>query len=54
MPQHRRPIGIRAKAALERAVLASRIVAIPGSQMSTEWRATQNKIANHYVIEIAI
>jgi hypothetical protein len=26
----------------------------PGSQMSTEWRATQNKTANSYIIEITM
>jgi hypothetical protein len=31
---------------------ASRNGGIPGSQMSTEWRAGQNKTANSYVIEI--
>jgi hypothetical protein len=39
------------KDALGRAVLASRI---PGSQMSSEWCATQNKTVNSYVIEITI
>jgi len=37
---------------LERAVLASRSEAEPRSQMSTKWRAIQNKIANSYIIEI--
>lgn len=34
---------------LEKAVLASRNGAVPGSQMSTGWRATQNKTANSSV-----
>jgi hypothetical protein len=42
------------KDVLERAVLASRNGTIPGSQMSTGWRAIPNKTANSYVIEIAI
>jgi Recombinase zinc beta ribbon domain len=39
------------KDVLERAVLASRNGAIPGSQMSTGWRAVQNKTANPQRIE---
>lgn len=39
---------------LERAVLASQSGAALCSQMSTKWRAGQNKTANTYVIEITI
>ena len=42
------------KDVLERAVLASSAGAEPRSQMSTKWRAIQNKIANPYVIDIII
>jgi hypothetical protein len=42
------------KDVLERAVLAGRNLAIPGSQMSNKWRAIQNKTTNSYVIEIAM
>lgn len=42
------------KDVLERAVLASRNGAVPGSQMSTEWRAIRNKTTNSYAIEIMI
>jgi hypothetical protein len=42
------------KDVLERAVLASRNGPIPGSQMSTGWRAIQNKTANSYTFEITI
>src|SRR5262249_8508150 len=41
------------KDVLERAVMASRNREAGGSQMSTKWRAGQNKTANTYVIEIA-
>jgi len=40
------------KDALERAVLAGQAAGGSGSQMSTGWRAGQNKTANMYVIEI--
>lgn len=40
------------KDVLERAVLADRNGAIPGSEISTEWRVTQDKTANTYLIEI--
>jgi hypothetical protein len=39
---------------LERAVLAGQAADESGSHMSTRWRASQNKTANTYVIEIAI
>jgi len=39
---------------LEKAVLARKNGGNSGSQMSTRWRATRNKTANSYVIEIAI
>jgi DNA invertase Pin-like site-specific DNA recombinase len=42
------------KEVLERAVLANQVPGVPGSQMSTRWRASPNKTANMYVIEIAI
>ena len=40
------------KDVLERAVLASRNGAIPGSQMSTGWCTIRNNTTNSYVIEI--
>jgi hypothetical protein len=42
------------KDALERAVLAGGTGSVGRSQMSTRWRASQNKTANPYVIVIAI
>ena len=36
---------------LERAVLASRTGTYPGSQMSTEWRAIQNKMRTHILLK---
>ena len=42
------------KDVLERAVLAGQAAAEPGSQMSTRWRASRNKTANTYTIEIPL
>jgi hypothetical protein len=42
------------KELLEKAVLASQNGTAACSQMSTQWRASQNKTANTYVIEIAL
>jgi hypothetical protein len=42
------------KDVLERAVLAGQAAGESGSQMSTRWRAGQNKTANTYVIEIPL
>lgn len=42
------------KDVLERAVLAHRNGGVPGSQMSTEWRAIRNKTANPYPMEVAV
>jgi hypothetical protein len=42
------------KDVLERAILAGRAETETSSQMSTKWRAIQNKTANSYLIEITI